>query len=241
MRGRPVWLWVLALAVCAACFLLAPPVIGAEKGAQEAGARDASFVGIGAMLEAAKNEDTGEVEVVVTGTLDGGPAAEAGIQKGDVITHVDGAPTAGIPLHEVVALIRGEAGTELKLMLKRAGQDDPIEVALERKEIAYPVAAADREVQGGLAAERGEDFQRMAAEQDRPFTLQFRRGMGQIVEFVGGRGPTPRGAPAPEAVPAQMLVKEGYVYVLRGCMLYQFKVEGLVLVAKHDLRTDEEK
>ena len=82
----------------------------------------------------------------------------------------------------------------------------------------------------------------MAAEQDRPFTLQFRRGMGQIVEFVGGRGPTPLGgAPAPEAVPAQMLVKEGYVYALRGYMLYEFEVEGLKLVAEYDLRTDEEK
>jgi hypothetical protein len=38
-----------------------------------------------------------------------------------------------------------------------------------------------------------------------------------------------------------MLVKEGYVYVLRGYTLYQFEVDGLKLVAQHDLRTQEEK
>jgi len=49
------------------------------------------------------------------------------------------------------------------------------------------------------------------------------------------------GTPAPGGTAVQLSVVGDYVYVIRGHMLYQFKVEGLELAAQFDLRTDEEK
>ncbi|WZB73672.1 PDZ domain-containing protein [Achromobacter insuavis] len=43
--------------------------------------------------------------------LPGSPGERAGIQAGDIIASVDGRPTAGLPLPEAVALLRGAPGT----------------------------------------------------------------------------------------------------------------------------------
>jgi len=57
------------------------------------------------------------------------------------------------------------------------------------------------------------------------------------------QGRVQRGVAMPGAVstPVQVTVAGEYVYVVRGYMLFQFKVQGLELVAQQDLRTDEEK
>lgn len=54
---------------------------------------------------------------------------------------------------------------------------------------------------------------------------------GAFMGMPGGGGGTP----------VQLTVAGEYVYVVRGYTLYQFKVQGLELVAQQDLRTDEEK
>lgn len=63
---------------------------------------------------------------------------------------------------------------------------------------------------------------------------------GEQRERRGQRGAR-MGAPAPGGMPVQLSIVGEYVYVIRGHMLYQLKVEGLELAAQFDLRTDEEK
>ena len=72
-------------------------------------------------------------ELVVISPIEGSPASRAGVQPKDVITAIDGKSTKGISTEDAVKLIRGQAGTSVKLNLRRKGQ--PIELSLMRERI----------------------------------------------------------------------------------------------------------
>lgn len=69
--------------------------------------------------------------VKVVSPMDGTPAAEAGIQAGDLISGIDGDPVMGMSLNDAVEKMRGEVGSSIKLMIVR-GNKDPFEVTLKR-------------------------------------------------------------------------------------------------------------
>ena len=59
-----------------------------------------------------------------------GPAQQAGLRHGDEITTVDGAAVTGKSYEQVVKMIRGEAGTIVKLGVK--GEADTREISITR-------------------------------------------------------------------------------------------------------------
>ncbi|UCH32952.1 MAG: PDZ domain-containing protein [Armatimonadota bacterium] len=63
----------------------------------------------------------------------GGPAAAAGVQSGDVITAVDGRDVSALPIQDLVGLVRGEPGTEVRLALRRKGASSPIRRRVRRE------------------------------------------------------------------------------------------------------------
>ncbi|MEU7280818.1 S41 family peptidase [Streptomyces sp. NPDC045431] len=77
-------------------------------------ALDGAYTGVG--LSARRDED-GRVEVARV--QPGGPAAKAGLKPGDRLRTVDGRPVRGRSVSEVVALLRGAAGTPVVLGLER--------------------------------------------------------------------------------------------------------------------------
>ncbi|MGC4122684.1 MAG: carboxypeptidase regulatory-like domain-containing protein [Myxococcales bacterium] len=81
------------------------------------------FAGVGMTLSGRN----GAVQVVEV--FEGGPAREAGIRPGDLVTSVDGAPTAGMPLNDVIARIRGEVGTTVTVGVRREGRDFSLSIA----------------------------------------------------------------------------------------------------------------
>lgn len=74
--------------------------------------------------------------VKVVAPLDDTPAYKAGIQAGDLMTHLDDNPVQGMNLQQAVDIMRGEAGTPIKITLKRAGVDVPIPVNVTRAKIS---------------------------------------------------------------------------------------------------------
>ena len=70
--------------------------------------------------------------VKVVSPIDDTPAWRAGIQAGDLITHIDGEPVMGLSLSEAVDRMRGPVNTKIKLRILRKGQEEPIEVELTR-------------------------------------------------------------------------------------------------------------
>jgi len=91
------------------------------------------FGGIGAYMS---RDDAGDVIVTV---MRDRPAAQAGIQDGDVLLEVDGKPiTKEMKIEDIVALVRGEVGSKVKLKLRHADQSEPFTVDVVRERIDTP-------------------------------------------------------------------------------------------------------
>jgi carboxyl-terminal processing protease len=70
--------------------------------------------------------------VKVVSPIDDTPAQRAGVQAGDVITHINNEPVLGMSLSEAVERMRGPVDTSIELTLRRPGREEPIEVSLAR-------------------------------------------------------------------------------------------------------------
>jgi carboxyl-terminal processing protease len=68
------------------------------------------FEGIGATVS---TNDEGQIEIIAP--MPDSPAAEAGIQPGDIILAVNGQSTEGMSLYETILIIRGPEGTAVNL------------------------------------------------------------------------------------------------------------------------------
>ncbi len=89
-----------------------------------------SFSGIGAELV-----KEGEYITVVT-PIAGSPAEKAGIKSKDIIFSINGEDAIGMEVDEAVNKIRGEAGTNVKLVIVR-GQEK-IDLDIKREKITIP-------------------------------------------------------------------------------------------------------
>lgn len=87
-----------------------------------------SYPGIGVEVSA---EEGG---IMVLRTLEGSPAAEAGIRGGDMIVRIDDRPV-DLDVENAIDQMRGEAGTLVRLGLKRPGATDTLELSLARARV----------------------------------------------------------------------------------------------------------
>lgn len=83
-------------------------------------------------------------QLAVIAPLEGSPAIKANVKAGDFIVGIkDKAKniekgTVGMSLPDAVNVIRGQAGTEVTLVLTRAGVDQPFDVTVMREKINVP-------------------------------------------------------------------------------------------------------
>lgn len=71
--------------------------------------------------------------VKVVSPIDDTPAAKAGLQSGDLITHIDDHPVTELTLSEAVDRMRGPPNTKIKLTVRRGGlTGKPFDVSLTR-------------------------------------------------------------------------------------------------------------
>jgi len=68
----------------------------------------------------------------------GFPAEKAGLQIGDEIIEIDGISTLGKDIEDISKLLRGQAGTEVKLLVKRYKQPQTLKITLVREKIQIP-------------------------------------------------------------------------------------------------------
>jgi carboxyl-terminal processing protease len=60
-----------------------------------------------------------ENQLTVVGPIEGSPASRSGIYTGDAIMNIDGESTSGLELKDATSKIRGKAGTEVILTIKK--------------------------------------------------------------------------------------------------------------------------
>jgi carboxyl-terminal processing protease len=73
--------------------------------------------------------------VKIISPIDGSPAAEAGLQSGDMILKLGNVPVKGMTLNEAIDIMRGPKGSKIKLSIGRPGESQPFEVTLVRNTI----------------------------------------------------------------------------------------------------------
>ena len=92
---------------------------------------DRVYYGVGIQV-AQRDED-----IVAVRVYEGSPAAEEGVEAGDVLVSVNGKPTAGQTLETVVTGIRGDEGTPVTLGVQ-TGAEPPRTLTMKRARISVP-------------------------------------------------------------------------------------------------------
>ncbi|MCB2100192.1 MAG: S41 family peptidase [Rhodobacterales bacterium] len=69
--------------------------------------------------------------IKVVSPIDDTPAFRAGIEAGDLISHLDGEPVMGLSLNEAVEKMRGPVGSDIRLTVRREGRE-PFDVKITR-------------------------------------------------------------------------------------------------------------
>ncbi len=69
--------------------------------------------------------------VKVVSPIDDTPAYRAGVQAGDLITHINEEPVMGLTLSDAVDEMRGKVGTEIVITIRREGEE-PFDVTIVR-------------------------------------------------------------------------------------------------------------
>jgi carboxyl-terminal processing protease len=87
------------------------------------------YGGIGAAIRQKDNY------AVISEPYEGFPAQKAGLLAGDILLKIDGIPAKGKKTDEISRALKGSAGTEVKLVIKREVIDSTFEVKLTREEI----------------------------------------------------------------------------------------------------------
>jgi carboxyl-terminal processing protease len=73
--------------------------------------------------------------IKVVSPIDDTPAFRAGLQPGDLITHLDGEAISGMSLADAVEKMRGPVGSDIKVTIRRGEGAEPFDVAITRDTI----------------------------------------------------------------------------------------------------------
>jgi carboxyl-terminal processing protease len=90
------------------------------------------YGGIGAMVRVVDDN------IVITEPYDGFPAYKVGLMAGDVVIEVDGKDIRGVGQDKITTVLKGQAGTEVELVIQRPGVDEPMSFVLLREDIKVP-------------------------------------------------------------------------------------------------------
>ncbi|MCW1931487.1 S41 family peptidase [Pararhodobacter zhoushanensis] len=109
-----------------------------------------AFGGLGIEI----TQQDGYVRVITP--MDDTPAAQAGVQPGDLLTHVDGVGLMGLTLPEAVDLMRGPVGSEIVVTILREGVAEPFDLSIIRDTIR--LRAVRSRIEGSIVVLRVTTF-----------------------------------------------------------------------------------
>ncbi len=153
--------------------------IAPEKSGNSALGLKGSMVGIGVELESHPEG------MKILKVLPGGPAAEATLRRGDIITAVDGQQVGGVELSRAADLIAGPMGSTVKIDLKRDTQIG--DVALTRRSFKVSSVSEVRMEANGVGYIKLDQFgESSAKEMDEALWKLHNEGMKSLVFDLRG-------------------------------------------------------
>src|SRR5664279_3193295 len=90
------------------------------------------YGGIGALIR--KNADY----VLIAEPYENSPAARAGLKAGDMLLEIDGKNVKDQQINDISDLLKGSAGTEIQLTIKRPGKNEIFKKKILREQIVIP-------------------------------------------------------------------------------------------------------
>lgn len=87
------------------------------------------YGGIGALIQDVNNK------ITVTEPYEGFSAYKGGLRAGDEILEVNGVDVTSKRTDDITNMLKGQAGTPIKLKIKHLGQSTPLDISLMREEI----------------------------------------------------------------------------------------------------------
>jgi carboxyl-terminal processing protease len=137
------------------------------------------IVGVGVEI---KPDEQG---MLVVNALSGGPAAEAGLQKGDLIESVNGTPVAGETLEAAVNLITGPPGSRVTLGVRR--EERLASVPLVRRRVEVHSVSEVKMLEDHVGYVKLDKFAQNSSEEfDKALWGLHRDGMKSLVIDVRG-------------------------------------------------------
>jgi carboxyl-terminal processing protease len=100
-----------------------------------------AFEGIGAYV------DMRDGQLIIVSPFEGQPAEQAGLRRDDIVLQVDDTPIENMSIYEAIDLIRGPAGTSVRLTILREGEEI-LEVEVTRARIDIPVVESEMREDG---------------------------------------------------------------------------------------------
>ncbi|MFM8913286.1 MAG: S41 family peptidase [Flammeovirgaceae bacterium] len=117
------------------------------------------YAGVGALIGIVSNK------TVITIPYKGFPAHRAGLRVGDEFVEVDGKNVEGKPTSVVSSLLKGNPGTEVSLVLRRANLKDLIKVKLTRERIKISNITYSTLLEGNVGYIKLDEFTTGAAKE----------------------------------------------------------------------------
>ena len=114
---------------------------------------DGEFSGLGIEIGRKGNY----IEII--SPIDGSPAAEAGLQPGDVILKLNETSVKGLSIDEAVEIMRGPIGSPIDLEIGRSGETKPLQITVVRDTIKV-ASVRSRMITPGYGYLRIAQFQR---------------------------------------------------------------------------------
>lgn len=90
-----------------------------------------TYYGIGAVVQ----QNLKTMYITIVKPYVDGPAYKAGMLPGDTIYMVDDVDVTGMEIDNVVAMMKGPEGTQVKVTVIREGESDPVELLITRAQI----------------------------------------------------------------------------------------------------------
>ncbi|MFZ1081969.1 MAG: S41 family peptidase [Candidatus Kryptoniota bacterium] len=104
-------------------------------------------------------------KVIITGLLEGYIAQRQGLRIGDQILKIDTVDVSNLKIDDVSNMVRGEPGSQVKLTIKREGEDKPFEVVLVRSDVRVKSVSYYGIVNSGIGFIKLEQFSRGSDEE----------------------------------------------------------------------------
>ncbi|MFM5890983.1 MAG: carboxyl-terminal processing protease CtpC [Dolichospermum sp.] len=136
------------------------------------------------------SQDEKTKQLLVIAPIEDTPAFKAGILAKDIILEIDGKNTKGMDTNDAVSLIRGKAGTKVKLTILRNGQKRQFNIQRARIEI-HPVRYSEKKTpSGNIGYIRLNQFSANASREmkDAIENLEAKKVSGYILDLRGNPG-----------------------------------------------------